>query len=228
MILLEAVLVLFWTASVSLAEEIDPPKPWPLAHWVLLTNGSLLVGRVESIDAESLRIDLRLEKKMIVSVPRSMLTALVVIPPVDPVLAKKLLDEPGAVLNEPGAVPPNDRETIRFVDGATISGRLRSFSKGVFRFDFPLGGLDGLSLESQTITWRRIRTIFFHPGKKNALKYTVIFLRNGSKIVCDSVENTSNDSVLVKCIEFPVMELPLSSVIFPSTQSFGKEPTENR
>ena len=139
-----ALLFLLLSASLVAAET-----PQPLAHWVRLTDGSLLVGRIESIDGEKLRIDLRLEKEATVSVPRQNVSFLVVIPPVDPAEAKKLL---ASLENE-------KTETVHLVDGKTLSARLRSFSKGMFRFDLSLGDSGELFLESQPISWRRIRSV---------------------------------------------------------------------
>ena len=181
-------------------------EPQPLAHWVQLTDGSLLVGRIENIDGEQLHIDLRLEKETVVAVPRRCVVSIIVIPPVDPALAEKLLS----------SLEDETADTIRLVDGKTLSGRLRNFSKGVFRFDLSFGGFDELLLESQPIPWRRVRAIYLafnEKIQKNGAGDTVFFLKNGSKIVSTGCENRENGTALVRNSCFVALELPLSSLI---------------
>jgi len=203
-----------WIAFVLLSVGIAiGEEPLPLAHWVQLADGSLLVGRVENIDGERLHIDLRLEKEMLVSIPRRCVVSVIVIPPVDPALAERFL-----------STPENEKAgTILLVNGETLSGRLRSFSKGIFRFDLPFGGNDDLFLESQPISWRRIRAIHFtlhDKERKTETNDTIIFLKNGSKIVCTKCENRENGLVLVKSSCLSHLEIPLSSLIPPSSEPF--------
>ena len=190
---------LLLSPSLTIAGEL---RPSALAHWVWLTDGSLLVGRIESIDAELLRFDLRLEPPTTLSIPRHHVALLVVVPPVDPAMTDRLL-----ALHKTGKA-----ETIRLVGGEVLSGRLRSFSKGVFRFDLALGGHDGPFLESQPIPWRRIRSIVMASAGKEQTGPITIFLKNGSKIFCERCENRGNGMVLIKNSCFLEADLPLSSL----------------
>ena len=180
--------------------------PQTLAHWVRLTDGSLLVGRIEYIDGERLRIDLRLEPQTIVSIPRRNIASLIVIPPVDPAEAGKIL-----------AFQENEKaETIRLVGGGTLSGRLRSFSNGMFRFDLFLGGPEELFLESQSISWRRVRSIHLVFQEKEKIKGRppiAVFLKNGSKILCEHYESSEDGTVVINNPCFSDLKLPACSLI---------------
>ena len=200
-----AALIALLPLSVSFAfgAESKLPRPLPLAHWIRLTDGSLLVGRIESIDGEQVRFDLRWEGTPILSIPRRYVAALIVIPPVDPALAEQLDGRPG---------------TILLVDGQTLAGRLRSFSKGIFRFDLSFGGLEDLFLESQSLPWRRIRAIFWAPVEKIHEENHIIFLENGSKIFGKERENSENGTTLTIDSCFSAVEIPRSFLHFSRSE----------
>ncbi len=167
----------------------ENPQPEPprrtLAHWVRLIDGSLLIGRVEKIDAESLQLDLRLGKGARVTVPRKNVASLLVIPPVDPALFP-FYDR---------LETPENTETVRLVNGDLFNGRLRSFTDGVFRFDVNIG--DGILIESLSIPMRRVRSITFSDMQKAPPSPAQISLANGSLLWNTSVEHGEHGGVFL-------------------------------
>lgn len=130
----------------------EQPLPKKLTHWVVLHDNSLLTGRVTRIGSDEIHLT---NKDETIALKRSDVRSVLLVPPVDPILARKKRD---ALLN-PNTEVKLPYDSLTLINGDGVRGRISQYSDGRFRIFLCDDRGELLSSEATVLTRQSVRVI---------------------------------------------------------------------